>query len=165
MSSTSDSSIVSRIFDRVLPTAPDFFGMLSEQSRHVVHTVELLVEFMQTDSKEVEAQIHADEHAADDVKVANIHILNEAFSTPIDREDIYRAITNLDDIVNYCKDTVNEMAALGVSPDHFTVEMSLLLLTRLAPCSWRFAPTLRLRSPRSTATTLRLARRTRANCM
>ena len=129
MSSTSGSSIVSRIFERVLPTAPDFFGMLSEQSRHVVHTVEQLVEFMQTGSKLAEAQIHADEHSADDVKVTNIHILNEAFSTPIDREDIYRAITNLDDIVNYCKDTVNEMAALGVVPDHFTLEMSLLLLT------------------------------------
>ena len=122
------SSVVARIFERVLPTAPDFFGMLARQSRQVVHTVELLVEFMQTGSKQAEAQILADEHAADDVKVANIHVLNEAFSTPIDREDIYRAITNLDEIVNYCKDTVNEMAALEVAPDRFTIEMSLLLL-------------------------------------
>jgi uncharacterized protein Yka (UPF0111/DUF47 family) len=102
--------------------------MLAEQSRKVAETVELLVQFMRTSSPGVDAQIHADEHAADDIKVANIRILNEAFSTPIDREDIYRAITNLDEVVNYCKDTVNEMAALNVQPDRFTLEMAELLL-------------------------------------
>ncbi len=69
-------------------------------------------------------QIREDEHAADKVKVRNIHTLNEAFSTPIDREDVYRAITTLDEIVNYCKDAVGEMAALGVSPDTFTLDMA-----------------------------------------
>jgi len=59
--------------------------------------------------------------------VRNIHTLNEAFSTPIDREDIYRAITDLDEIVNYCKSTVNEMDILGLAPDHFTLEMAKLL--------------------------------------
>jgi len=43
--------------------------------------------------------------------MTNIHILNEAFSTPIDREDIYRAITTLDEVVNGCKDAVSEMHA------------------------------------------------------
>ena len=54
----------------------------------------------------------------------NIHALNEAFSTPIDREDIYRAITDLDKVVNYCKATVSEMDVLNVSPDKFTLEMT-----------------------------------------
>lgn len=121
-------SLIASVFERVLPKSPDFFHMLARQSRKVAGTVELLVVFMQTSNPEVEAQIHADEHTADDIKVANIHILNEAFSTPIDREDIYRAITNLDEVVNYCKDTVNEMAALGVKPDRFTLEMAQLLL-------------------------------------
>lgn len=128
MSRNPGYALIARVFDRVLPKAPDFFGMLSKQSRKVAETVELLVKFMQTSSAEVDAQIHADEHAADDIKVANIHILNEAFSTPIDREDIYRAITNLDEVVNYCKDTVKEMAALNVQPDRFTLEMAELLL-------------------------------------
>lgn len=121
-------TIIARFFDRVLPTAPDFFSLLSEQSMQVANTVEKLVEFMQTDSAEAEAGIHDDEHKADVVKIANIRILNEAFATPIDREDIYRSITNLDEIVNYCKDTVNEMDALGVKPDRFMLEMSQLLL-------------------------------------
>jgi len=128
MSRNPGYALIARIFDRVLPKAPDFFHMLATQSAKVAETAELLVRFMQTNSAELAAQINADEHAADDIKVANIHILNEAFSTPIDREDIYRAITNLDEIVNYCKDTVNEMAALEVEPDRFTQGMAELLL-------------------------------------
>lgn len=127
-SSTQSNSWLARVFERVLPSAPDFFTMLATQSKAVEHTVELLVQFMETGSPQISAQIHDDEHSADDVKVANIHVLNEAFSTPCDREDIYRAIVNLDDIVNYCKDTVNEMDALGVKPDKFTLEMAQLLL-------------------------------------
>lgn len=129
MSDTQGSSLVARIFERVLPKSPDFFGMLARQSAAAEHTVELLVEFMETGDVDFSEQIYADEHAADDVKVSNIHVLNEAFSTPIDREDIYRAIVNLDDIVNYCKSTVNEMDALGVKPDRHMFEMAQMLLS------------------------------------
>lgn len=122
-------SIIERLIDRVLPKAPDFYAMLAEQSRHVELTVKLLVEYMETGSVEVGTRIVEDEHKADDVKQVNIRILNESFSTPIDREDIYRAIVNLDEVVNYCKDAVNEMEALGVTPDSFTLEMATLLLT------------------------------------
>jgi uncharacterized protein len=126
MASTQNGkSLIARVFDRVLPTAPDFFSLLAEQSRHVEQTVELLVEFMETGSAEIALRIRQDEHDADDVKVANIHTLNEAFSTPIDREDIYRAITDLDEIVNYCKSTVSEMVVLGLTPDKHCVEMAM----------------------------------------
>jgi uncharacterized protein Yka (UPF0111/DUF47 family) len=129
MSHTQGSSLVARVFERVLPSSPDFFSLLAAQSQAVERTVELLVQFMETGNPEIGAQIYSDEHQADGVKVTNIHILNEAFSTPIDREDIYRAIVNLDDIVNYCKDTVGEMEALGVEPDAHTLQMAQLLLT------------------------------------
>lgn len=129
MSQVQGGKLLGRILDRLLPAAPDFFGMLAAQSKAVEHTVELLVDFMETGSAEVGTQIQSAEHAADDVKVSNIRTLNESFSTPIDREDIYRAIVNLDEIVNYCKDTVNEMDALGLTPDRFTVEMAQILLT------------------------------------
>ncbi len=119
-----EKSLLARVFERVFPKAPDFFHLLAQQSCQVEHTVGLLVSFMETGDAEIGIQIKQDEHAADKVKVANIHTLNEAFSTPIDREDIYRAITMLDEVVNFCKDTVNEMDALGVHPDAFTLEMA-----------------------------------------
>jgi len=110
-------SILKRIFDRVFPKMPDFFHLLHEQSIKVSQTVNLLVMYMETNDIAVGEEVRKNEHDADKIKVRNIHMLNEAFSTPIDREDIYRAITDLDNIVVYCKSTVSEMHVLGVEPN------------------------------------------------
>ncbi len=120
-------SIFRRLYDRVFPRMPDFFTLLSEQCLQVAHTTGLLVEFMETAAPGIGQQIRQDEHEADRIKVRNLHTLNEAFSTPIDREDIYRAIVDLDDVVNYCKTTVSEMDVLGVAPDKHTLEMAMHL--------------------------------------
>ncbi|MCX8146019.1 MAG: DUF47 family protein [Azovibrio sp.] len=120
-------SIFRRLFERVFPKMPDFFTLLSEQCIQVAHTAGLLVEFMETASPSIGQQIRQDEHEADRIKVRNLHTLNEAFSTPIDREDIYRVIVDLDEVVNYCKTTVSEMDVLGVSPDKHTLEMAMHL--------------------------------------
>lgn len=123
MNEPSDS-LLARIFERVFPQTPDFFRLLHEQSQQVVHTVGLLVRFMETGDAAIGEQIRQDEHAADRVKMRNMHLLNEAFSTPMDREDIYRAIATLDEVVNGCKDAVNEMHALDLKPDAVTLEMA-----------------------------------------
>lgn len=120
-------SIVHRVLDRIFPKVPDFFLLLHDQALQVTHTVGLLVDYMGTGDVEIAKQIKQDEHAADAIKVQNIHALNEAFSTQMDREDIYRAIMDLDEIVNYCKDCVNEMDILGVAPDKYTYEMAAAL--------------------------------------
>ncbi len=125
MSSDTKPPLFRRIFERVFPKMPDFFSLLGEQCRQVAHTAGLLVEFMETGDTIVGQQIRQDEHEADRVKVHNLHTLNEAFSTPIDREDIYRAIIDLDEIVNYCKTTVNEMEVLGLAPDKHCLEMAM----------------------------------------
>lgn len=125
--SPAQPSIFRRLFDRVFPKVPNFFLLLSEQSMQVSHAAGLLVEFMESGDMEIGKHIKVDEHEADRIKIRNLHTLNEAFSTPIDREDIYRAIMDLDEVVNYCKTTVSEMDALGVVPDMFCLEMALHL--------------------------------------
>ena len=120
-------SILTLIMERFFPKSADFFQLLYDQSNQVEHTVGLLVKFMEEGDPDIGEEIKEDEHAADRVKVHNIHTLNEAFSTPIDREDIYRAISTLDEIVNACKDTVNEMYALQLKPNTHTLEMTKLL--------------------------------------
>ncbi|HEX5337093.1 MAG TPA: DUF47 family protein [Gallionella sp.] len=120
-------SLIARTVERIFPKSPDFFAMLAEQSLQAAHTAGMLVVFMETDDHELNAEIKKDEHVADTIKVRNIHALNEAFSTPIDREDIYRAIMDLDDIVTYCKTAVKEMIMLGVTPDNYTLELAQLL--------------------------------------
>ena len=125
MSEVAQTSFLRRLKDRVFPKTPDFFRLLTEQCEHVAHTAGRLVEFMETGAPEVGQLIRQDEHEADRVKIRNLHTLNEAFSTPIDREDLYRAIINLDEIVNYCKSTVSEMQVLGLAPDKHCLEMAM----------------------------------------
>jgi hypothetical protein len=120
-------SFVRRVIDRIFPKVPDFFVLLEEQCVHVGITVGRMVEYMETGDPEVGEHIKKDEHEADAVKVRNIHILNEAFSTPIDREDIYRCIMDLDEIINYCKSTINEMEVLEIRPDKHNLEFAVRL--------------------------------------
>src|SRR3990167_4687877 len=112
------------ILDRVFPKVPDFFHMLTEQNIKVAHTVNLLVEYMEHGDPAIADELKQNVHDADIIKVRNLHELNDAFSTPIDREDIYRAIIALDEIVMYCKTTVHEMDVLGVTPDDFMRNIS-----------------------------------------
>ncbi len=112
-----------RLFDRFFPRNPDFFALLEEQAGLMVHSVGLLGRYMEDGDPDSGDQVKEEEHAADKVKARNLHLLNQAFSTPMDREDIYRAITHLDHVVNYCKSTVIEMDLLHVEPDEHTREM------------------------------------------
>ncbi|HAF45067.1 MAG TPA: DUF47 domain-containing protein [Gallionellaceae bacterium] len=132
-------TLLARILDRVFPKVPDFFHMLSEQNLKVAHTVDLLVEYMEHDGPEVADALKLDVHEADLIKARNLHELNDAFSTPIDREDIYRAIMALDDIVMYCKTTVHEMDVLGVKPDPFLRDISHCLKEGVEALSSGFA--------------------------
>jgi uncharacterized protein Yka (UPF0111/DUF47 family) len=117
-------TMLAMILDRVFPKVPDFFHMLTEQNIMVAHTVNLLVEYMEHGDPMVADALKQNVHEADLIKVRNLHELNDAFSTPIDREDIYRAIMSLDDIVMYCKTTVHEMDVLNVKPDSFMRDIS-----------------------------------------
>lgn len=125
MSEDNRPPIFRRLFERVFPKMPDFFTLLTEQCQHVAHTAGLLVEFMESGDPATGQQIRQDEHEADRIKVRNLHTLNEAFSTPIDREDLYRAIIDLDEVVNYCKTTVSEMDVLCLAPDKCCLEMAM----------------------------------------
>lgn len=64
-----------------------------------------------------------------DLKRRNMTELRKAFATPMDREDIYRAITSIDQIMNDAKTIVREMEILSLTPDHYTLEMAQLLLS------------------------------------
>ncbi len=122
-------SLMRRILHRVFPKVPDFFALLAEQSAHVDHSAGLLVEYMGADSAQATKKIVEAEYEGDRQKVRNLTLLNEAFSTPIDREDLHRAIINLDEIINSCKSIVVEMDTeiLALKPDKACLEMAVYL--------------------------------------
>jgi uncharacterized protein Yka (UPF0111/DUF47 family) len=125
MNDPAKPSLLQRLHDRLFPKVPDFFRILADQSVHVAHTTGLLVEFMETRAPSLSERIAQEEHEQDAQKVRHIQLLNESFATPMDREDIYRAIIDLDEVVNYCKTTIREMDMLNVTPDQATLEIAM----------------------------------------
>ena len=111
------SGFFQALLDRVIPKPPDFLTLLAEQSALVSETMTNLHQYMQHPTDELSERLTEEEHAADTLKIRNLHLLNRAFSTPIDREDIYRAVDGLDWIVTHCKSTINEMLDFNVAPD------------------------------------------------
>jgi hypothetical protein len=122
--SENGSSVLTKVVGRVFPRMPNFFELLNEQCELAVQAMTVFVEFMETGSEENALRVRELEHDADRIKDRNMDVLNKAFSTPMDREELYRAISTIDHIINYAKTTVREMEVLSVAPDEFTLEMA-----------------------------------------
>jgi uncharacterized protein Yka (UPF0111/DUF47 family) len=125
--SGSSNSIVSRLADRVFPRMPDFYGMITEHCDLVSRAMDTFVEFMETGDMAKGDQVRAMEKQGDELKSRQMEILNNAFATPMDREDIFRAIMAIDEILNYAKTTVREVEALAIKPDRYMADMARLL--------------------------------------
>ncbi|MGI9513957.1 MAG: DUF47 domain-containing protein [Anderseniella sp.] len=121
------NSLLTRIVDRVLPKTPDFFSLVDDQCDMAVATLEELVVFMESGKKKVGKHVKQMEKEGDELKRRNIEALNTSFSTPMDREDIYRAIVDIDHLMNYAKTTVREMEVFGIEPDQHSLQMAIHL--------------------------------------
>jgi uncharacterized protein Yka (UPF0111/DUF47 family) len=126
--SEGSNSVIGRVVGRVFPKMPDFFGLLNEQCELAVQASEALVEYMTTSDEAHALRVRELEHLGDELKDRNMDVLNRAFSTPMDREELYRAIVTIDHVINYAKTTVREMEVLGVPPDRATTEIATYLL-------------------------------------
>jgi uncharacterized protein Yka (UPF0111/DUF47 family) len=125
--SSSSGSVVTRLLDRVFPRMPDFYGLIHTQCAFVADAMGVFVKFMETGDMAIGLQVRALEKEGDELKMQQMKILNHAFATPMDREDIYRAIVTIDEILNYAKTTVREIEALNITPDRHMAEMARLI--------------------------------------
>jgi len=121
------NKLAQMLMDRIFPKTADFFGMFNDQLELVATTAERLVEYMETGSKEIGNKIREDENTGDVLKAAHLKILSDSFTTPIDREDIYRSIMVVDEMLKYFKATVSEMETLGVEPNKHSLDMAMHL--------------------------------------
>ncbi|MBF0191646.1 MAG: DUF47 family protein [Magnetococcales bacterium] len=125
--SGSSNSLASKILNNVFPRVPDFYGMINDQCDLCSQAMDALVDFMDTGAEDKGLLVRELEKKGDEIKARNMSVLNQAFATPMDREDIYRAVSTIDQILNYAKTTVREMEGLGLRPDQNTREMAQLL--------------------------------------
>ena len=124
MSDNSDS-VVTRLVDRVFPRMPDFYGLMNKQCDVLVEAMEAFAEYMEDGSEEKAQRVRQIEKRGDELKALNTDILNRAFATPMDREDIYRAIVTLDMGINYAKTTTRELEVLNLAPDKYMLEIAV----------------------------------------
>ncbi len=116
-------SLLHRLMGRVFPRMPKFFALLNEQCDLALETMEVFVEYLRSNDPDLAQKVRDLEHDADKIKDRNIRILNESFSTPIDREDLYDAIAGIDMLINFAKTTVYELHMFEIPADAFMLEL------------------------------------------
>lgn len=100
------------MFGRFLPKETSFFDYFEE---HAELTVEGVKEFlsMVTTGANIETKarrIHDIEHETDVITHRCVETLHKTFITPIDRDNIHRLITRMDDIMDYVEAAAERMA-------------------------------------------------------
>lgn len=87
----------------LLPKNLEFFDCFEEAAVNALHCAELLADFVrQGNYKDHErvAAISEVEHKGDQITHRTLDRLEQTYITPIDRDDIYRLITRIDDVVD-----------------------------------------------------------------
>lgn len=109
-----------------------FVGMLIEQTLITVEGLKLLEKWLSKSELKDKAidQMRAKEVEADEVRRILIDELHNTFITPLDREDIFMLSLYVDDILDYCYTTVEEMQLLSIDADEYLMDM--VKLTREA---------------------------------
>ncbi len=98
----------------IIPHEINFVEMLQEQSQATHKMIDDLHECFIHENEKDCSSIIQDEHKTNHIKKRNMHQLLNAFITPIDRESIYRAVTQLDWIVVSVKHFVLETKAYEI---------------------------------------------------
>ena len=122
---------ISGVFKRG-PKEDKFVGMLIEQSQITVEGLKLLEKWLGKPELKEKAidQMRAKEIEADEVRRILIDELHNTFVTPLDREDIFMISLYIDDIMDYCYTTVEELQLLNIEADEHLIQM--VKLTREA---------------------------------
>ena len=112
-----------------LPETPDVLAMLRAQADTTVEGLEALVAWAAAGGDDTAADaVRNAEHTADHRKRELRKALTEAFTTPLDAEDLYTMSERLDAVMNGAKDAVREAEVMGIPPDDHVSGMTVLLL-------------------------------------
>ena len=102
------------LFSRLMPREGRFFALFDQHAQYVVQGSEVLVQLLEgfddTERRaERTARILELEHAADRVTRETVSLLHQTFVTPLDRDDMYRLISRMDDVLDLIQDVTEAL--------------------------------------------------------
>ncbi|SAK71080.1 phosphate transport regulator [Caballeronia pedi] len=104
------------MFGRFMPTEGKFFEIFNAHAKCMVdasHELELLIDNL--DDAEVHKQnVQANEKRADKLTHETIDLLHKTFITPLDRDEIHKLITTMDDILDLMEDVATAISLYDV---------------------------------------------------
>src|SRR5262252_5701566 len=100
------------MFGRLLPRETSFFDFFEQ---HAAKTVEGVKEFLEIASGHLDvmvaaARIKQIEHDTDVITHKCVEALHKTFITPLERDDIHRLITRMDDIMDFVEAASERLA-------------------------------------------------------
>ncbi|MGZ8316537.1 MAG: DUF47 domain-containing protein [Telluria sp.] len=110
------------MFGRLMPTEGKFFELFNQHADLCVKGASEMVALM-TNFDDLDHRVHAIESIekqADKITYSAIDMLHKTFITPIDRDDIHKLITRMDDILDLMEDaaqTVSLYDLKAVTPE------------------------------------------------
>lgn len=117
---------------RLFPKNHKFFDLFVESSSKIVRAAEVLEELISqhTNLHGKVAEIREIEHAGDVVIHETIARLHKTFLTPIDREDIHRLISRMDDVLDLMNESAQAILLYKVEkpPDKMSSMAHVLLM-------------------------------------
>ena len=135
----------------ILPKDDGVFDFFERAAANVHKGAELLEAFL-THYDDIEnraRQIRNVEHAGDELTRESMEMLNKAFITPFDREEIHALISQLDDILDLIEDTVNRMVLYRVTAPTEDAKQLAQVLVKCSKIIVEIMPALReIKNPR-----------------
>ena len=106
----------------------NFYSLLIRQMTVIRDAVAALCDYCEAPSQEKGDFVKTKEKEADAVRRELVEDINRTFITPIDREDLYRLSSSMDDLADYAWTTVKELRIYDIAPDEHLLRMARTLL-------------------------------------
>jgi predicted phosphate transport protein (TIGR00153 family) len=148
-----------RLFSRLMPREGRFFTLFDQHAEYVLQAsislLELLRDFDDTGARAARiARILELEHAADRVTRETVALLHKTFVTPLDRDDIHRLISRMDDVLDLIQDVTEALQLYDIQ--HLTPEAVQLAQLLHECCSRMQQAVHQLSSMKNSAAVLKL---------
>jgi predicted phosphate transport protein (TIGR00153 family) len=104
------------MFGRFMPTEGKFFEIFNAHAQYIVsasHELELLIDNL-ADAEIHKQNVQSAEKAADKLTHETIDLLHKTFITPLDRDEIHKLISTMDDILDLMEDVATAISLYDV---------------------------------------------------